>query len=74
MKCPVCKKGEMHKIKDMIKQDGIEFEAFRCSACGEEMVDMSQLKNLADKYRALRKSKEIVFSKWGNSIAVSKRI
>ena len=70
MKCPVCNKGEMKKIRDVIKQDGIEFEAFRCKFCGEEIMDMKQLKVLAHKYRKLRHAKEITFAKWGNSIAV----
>ena len=70
MKCPICNKGEMEKIKDIIKQDGIEFEAFKCRSCGEEIMDMRQLKTLAQKYRKLRKAKEITFAKWGNSIAV----
>ena len=69
MKCPICN-GKMKKIKDSIKQDGVRFEAFRCESCGEEIMNMSQLKSLANKYRELRKAKEIVFSKWGNSIAV----
>ncbi len=69
MECPICK-GEMKKINDKIKEDGIEFEAFKCQSCGEEIMDMKQLKSLADKYRKLRKAKEIVFAKWGNSIAV----
>ncbi len=69
MKCPTCN-GEMEKIKDEIKQDKVEFEAFRCNSCGEEIMDMKQLKVLANKYRKLRKAKEITFAKWGNSIAV----
>ena len=60
----------MEKIKDRIEQDGVEFGAFRCKSCGEEIIDMKQLKVLASKYRELRKAKEIVFAKWGNSIAV----
>jgi len=69
MKCPMCK-GKMEITKDIIKQDKIEFEAFRCMSCGEELLDSKQLKNLAAKYRKLRAAKEIVFSQWGNSIAV----
>ena len=60
----------MEKMKDVIKQDGIEFDAYRCEKCGEEIMTMSQLKVLAGKYRKLRQAKEITFSKWGNSIAV----
>ena len=69
MRCPICK-GKMEKIEDTIKQDNIDFEAFRCVSCGEELMDMKQLKSLAQKYRRLRKAKEITFAKWGNSIAV----
>src|SRR3989344_8469626 len=69
MKCPICN-GEMKKVKDMIRQDGISFEAFQCDFCGEEIMDMKQLKSLANKYRKIRKAKEIVFAKWGNSIEV----
>jgi len=70
MKCPTCNKGKMERIKDVIWEDGVEFEAFRCNLCGEEIMDMKQLQVLATKYRKLRKAKEIKFAKWGNSIAV----
>ena len=70
MRCPICQKGTMEKKKDIMEQDGIEFEAYSCPKCGEEIVTMKQLKVLANKYRKLRKAKEITFAKWGNSIAV----
>jgi len=69
MKCPICR-GKMEKVTDVIEKDSIGFEAFKCSACGEEMMNMRQLSALASKYRKLRKAKEITFAKWGNSIAV----
>ena len=68
--CPVCKKGKMEKKKDVMEQDGIEFESFKCSQCGEEIMNMKQLKTLAGKYRKLRHAKDITCAKWGNSIAV----
>ena len=70
MKCPNCNKENMIKYKDEIKQDGVAFEAYKCQSCGEEIMDMKQLKLLADKYRKLRKAKEVTFAKWGNSIAI----
>ncbi len=70
MKCPTCQKGIMEKKKDVIEEDGIEYEAYKCKDCGEEIMTMKQLKVLASKYRKLRKAKEITFAKWGNSIAV----
>ena len=69
MKCPMCK-GKMEKVQDSIKQDNVDFEAFKCNSCGEELMDMKQLKSVAKKYRKLRQSKEVMFAKWGNSIAV----
>ncbi len=69
LKCPICK-GKMEKIKDNITQDKVDFEAYKCSKCKEELMNLQQLKKLAKKYRELRKSKEITFSKWGNSIGI----
>jgi len=70
MKCPTCEKGIMEKKKDIMEQDGMEFDAYKCSECGEEIMTMKQLKVLAGKYRRLRNAKDVIFSKWGNSIAV----
>jgi DNA-directed RNA polymerase subunit RPC12/RpoP len=70
MKCLVCRKGKMKTFVDRIPNEKIDFEFYRCLNCGEEILDMQQLKVLANKYKRLRKAKEITFSKWGNSIAV----
>ena len=69
MKCPICQ-AKMEKKKDVMEEDGIEFEAFKCVKCGEEIMTMPQLKVLANKYKKLRNAKEVTFAKWGNSIAV----
>jgi len=69
MKCPICQ-GKMEKVQNHIDKDSVGFEAYKCNACGEEIMNMKQLKSLANKYRKLRKAKEITFAKWGNSIAV----
>lgn len=60
----------MEKKRDAMKEDGIDFEAYKCPKCGEEIMTMKQLKVLANKYRKLKNAKEIKFAKWGNSIAV----
>lgn len=70
MKCPICKKGTMQVFKDRMPIEHIEYEAYRCSMCGEELLDMRQVGALAKEYRKLQKAKEITFAKWGNSIAV----
>ena len=68
-RCPACR-GEMKEIKDSIKEDNVDYEAYRCTSCGEELMNMKQLRSVAAKYRRLRRAKEIVFAKWGNSVAV----
>ena len=50
--------------------DGIRYEAYKCTNCGEEILDMHQLGKLAAKYRKMRNAKEITFKKWGNSLAI----
>jgi hypothetical protein len=60
----------MRKVRDVIPEDKITFEAYQCGSCGEELMGMLQLKQLAAKYRELRKARDITFAKWGNSIAV----
>lgn len=67
--CPLCK-GSMEKINDRMPEDNIEFEAYKCASCGEELMNMDQLGTLAEKYRALRKAKGITFQMWGNSIGM----
>lgn len=69
LKCPLCS-GLMQKVEDQIKQDKVSFAAYKCTSCGEELVNMEQLKELAHKYRELRKAKEITFARWGNSLAI----
>ncbi len=67
--CPVCN-GNMEKVKDSMPEDNIDFEAYKCVSCGEKLMNMNQLGVLAEKYRNLRKAKEVKFQKWGNSLAV----
>lgn len=60
----------METIQASFKEDNINYEAFRCSVCREEIVDMEQLHQLAKEYKKLRKAKQTGFAKWGNSIAI----
>lgn len=60
----------MKLIADVTPKEKVAFEAYKCENCGEELVNMQQLKSLAQKYRELRKAKEVNFAKWGNSLAV----
>lgn len=69
MKCPNCK-IEMKVVKDEFGDYEIDCELHRCPKCRQEFMDMKQLGRLAKKQKNLMRSQEIVFSKWGNSIAV----
>ncbi len=69
MKCPLCQ-GAMNRIKDKLREDSVDFTAYQCSKCGEELLTMGQLRTLAGKYRELRRSKETKIARWGNSLAV----
>lgn len=59
----------MKKSKDIIREDNIEFDVYKCK-CGEKLMDMKQLAHLASKYRKLKNAHQVKFVKWGNSIAV----
>jgi len=67
MKCHQCK-VKMGKVKG--KMNGVEYEFFKCKKCGEELLDMQQLKELGKKHKKMRTSKEVTFAKWGNSLAI----
>lgn len=69
MICHNCK-GKMEKIFGEMPKEKVEYEAYKCISCGEEILTMDQMKNLADKYKELRKAKKTFFAKWGNSIAI----
>jgi len=60
----------MNRIKDAIREDSVDFTAYKCSKCGEELLTMGQLKTLAGKYRELRNAQQTKIARWGNSLAV----
>ena len=49
--------------------EGFSYNYFKCSKCGEEVVNMKQLHNVAEKYRVM-KSYHVKLSKWGLSIGL----
>jgi hypothetical protein len=51
--------------KTGIDQNGISYRYHSCS-CGEEFLDMEQLHEAAEKYRALKKYR-VKLTKWGVS-------
>lgn len=67
MDCVKCKL-KMVEAEDKMS-DGIPFNYHRCNKCGEELLDMRQLHELAEKYKAIRRYQTKV-SKWGESLAI----
>ncbi|HIH24894.1 TPA: AbrB/MazE/SpoVT family DNA-binding domain-containing protein [Candidatus Woesearchaeota archaeon] len=61
--CPSCKKT-MRSLRANTPE-GVPYEYYAC-ACGEEIVDMRQLHDVAQKYRDL-KSYRIKLTRWGRS-------
>ena len=66
-KCNECKSA-MQEMKAKTPE-GIEYNYYKCLKCGEEIVDMKQLHEVADKYRALKKY-PVKLSKWGLSLGL----
>ena len=66
-KCTECK-GNM---KGLIAKtpEGFEYKYFKCGKCGEEILNMNQLHNVAEKYRAMKRFNAKI-SKWGMSLGV----
>ncbi|MBI2670623.1 AbrB/MazE/SpoVT family DNA-binding domain-containing protein [Candidatus Woesearchaeota archaeon] len=49
--------------------EGFEYTYYKCSKCGEEIIDMKQLRNIAEKYRIMKKYRAKL-SKWGLSLGI----
>jgi len=65
--CSECK-GIMVE-KNAKTPEGVSYNYFKCEKCGEEIVDMSQLHNVAQKYNIMKKY-HVKLSKWGLSIGL----
>jgi len=64
-KCTDCN-GTMDELKAKTPE-GIEYQYYKCAKCGEEIVDLSQLHKVAEKYRKI-KTYSAKISKWGMSL------
>ena len=65
--CTECK-GDMKELSAKTPE-GFEYKYFRCDNCGEEILDMNQLHNVAGKYRAMKRFNAKI-SKWGMSLGL----
>lgn len=66
-KCSECK-GEMQELSSKTPE-GIEYKYFKCNRCGEEILNMSQLHTVAEKYREMKQFHAKI-SKWGMSLGL----
>ena len=66
-RCTECK-GEMKELTANTPE-GVTYRYFRCGKCGEEIVDMKQLHNVAQKYRDMKTFRAKI-TKWGMSLGI----
>lgn len=48
----------------------VQYRYWKCTKCGEKVLDMEQLHEAANVYQKLKKAKLVRISKWGNAIAI----
>ena len=66
-KCSECS-GVMREFQAKTPEN-VTYSYYRCGSCGNEIVDMSQLHAVAEKYRVMKKYSAKV-SKWGLSLGI----
>lgn len=65
--CSECK-GKMEEKKGRTPED-MTYTYYKCKKCGEEIVDMKQLHQIANKYKFLKKY-HVKLNKWGLSLGI----
>ena len=65
--CSECKSKMIEK--NAKTPEGFSYKYFKCNKCGEEIVNMKQLHNVAGKYRSMKRY-NVKLSKWGLSIGL----
>lgn len=66
-KCSECS-GKMVELNAKTPE-GISYMYFKCEKCGEEIVNMKQLHDVAQKYREMKRF-NVKISKWGTSLGL----
>ena len=66
-KCSECE-GNMKEFSAKTPE-GVGYKYFKCEKCGEEILNMQQLHNVAEKYRELKRYHAKI-SKWGQSLGI----
>ena len=66
-KCTECGKG-MKKLSAKTV-DNISYDYYKCTSCGDSILNMDQLGELAEKYRIMKKYRAKL-SRWGKSLGL----
>ncbi|MBT4824652.1 AbrB/MazE/SpoVT family DNA-binding domain-containing protein [Candidatus Woesearchaeota archaeon] len=66
-KCPECNE-KMKELKAKTPE-GVSYKYYKCKECGEEIVNMKQLHDVAQEYREMKKF-HAKLSKWGMSLGL----
>ncbi len=66
-RCTECS-GSMKQLKGRTPE-GISYRYHQCKNCGEEIVDMKQLHDVASKYRSIKRY-NVKLSRWGLSLGM----
>lgn len=66
-KCSEC--GKQMDEKKGVTPDGIQYTYFKCSKCGEEILDMKQLHEVAEQYRIMNQY-HVKVTRWGQSLGL----
>jgi DNA-directed RNA polymerase subunit RPC12/RpoP len=67
MNCPKCRTKMVEQKDDT--PEGIEYKYYKCEQCGEEIVDLKQLHEVAQSYHEMKRYTAKV-SRWGESLAI----
>ncbi len=67
MKNVNCNCGGKYVVAKATSEEGVEYEAYRCDKCSDELLDMQQAEKF---YRQLEKIYHVSLSKWGESLAL----
>ena len=67
MNCSKCS-GKMAKKRGETPE-GVEYSYFSCEKCGEEVLNLEQLEEVAKKYAEMKKY-SVKISQWGESLAM----
>lgn len=50
--------------------DGVTYRYWKCTKCGDKVLDMKQMEEAAEQYRKLRRAHSVRVSEWGTALAM----